>query len=134
MSRLPPGTRPASDNRRDLGRRGEDAAAQWYVRAGYRIAARNWRCSEGEIDLVAVEPGGGTIVICEVKTRSSTSFGSPEEAVTLTKQRRLRRLATRWLARQRPHRAAARSVRFDVVAVMSDRSGALVVDVVQDAF
>jgi putative endonuclease len=134
MSKLPSGNRSGSDNRRDLGRRGEDAAAQWYVRAGYRIAARNWRCSEGEIDLVAIEPGRGTIVICEVKTRSSTAFGSPEEAVTLTKQRRLRRLATRWLSHERPHRAPAWSVRFDVVAVMSDHTGALVVDVVEDAF
>ena len=117
-----------------LGREGEQAAAEYLEKSGFRILARNWRCSEGEIDLVAVEPGGGTIVICEVKTRSSTSFGSPEEAVTVTKQRRLRRLATRWLSHQPPHHAPARSVRFDVAAVMSDRSGALVVDVVQDAF
>jgi putative endonuclease len=134
MSRLSSRTRPSAENRRELGRQGEDTAAQWYERAGYRIAARNWRCSEGEIDLVVVAPDGETVVICEVKTRSSTSFGSPEEAVTLTKQRRLRRLAARWLSQQPPGRTPSWSVRFDVVAVMSDRSGTLVADVFQDAF
>jgi putative endonuclease len=122
----------APDRRRELGRRGEDAAARWYVRAGYRVEACNWRCSDGEIDLIATD--GAVVVICEVKTRSSTAFGTPEEAVTAAKQRRLRRLAARWLSDQRAHGSPTRSVRFDVAAVCGDRSGALVVDVVQDAF
>ena len=96
------------------------------------VEARNWRCADGEIDLIAAHRG--VVVICEVKTRSSTAFGSPEESVTAAKQQRLRRLAARWLAHQRAGGFPRRSVRFDVAAVWPDRSGDLVVDVVQDAF
>jgi putative endonuclease len=122
---------PVANGRRHLGSRGEEAVARWYAEAGYAVLDRNWRCSEGEIDLIAVEPAGGVVVICEVKTRSSTLFGSPEEAVTVAKQRRLRRLAARWLAE---HRTPIRAVRFDVAAVMADRSGRLAVEIVADAF
>jgi putative endonuclease len=131
----PPPT--AAEGRGRLGRLGEEAAARWYSGAGYAVVDRNWRCPAGEIDLVAIEPGGAVVVICEVKTRSSTAFGSPEEAVTVAKQRRLRRLAALWLAGQRESRAArppVGAVRFDVAAVMVDRAGDLVVDVVVDAF
>ncbi len=134
MAKLPSGTGSAAERRRDLGLRGEEAAARWYARAGYDVVARNWRCSEGEIDLIAIDPGGAIIAVCEVKTRSSTAFGSPQEAVTQAKQRRLRRLAARWLSQQRTHGAPLRTVRFDVVAVVDDRSQDPVVDVVLDAF
>jgi putative endonuclease len=125
---------PAIDGRRERGRRGEEAAARWYAQAGYRIVARNWRCSGGEIDLVAVDPVAAVVVICEVKTRSSARFGRPEEAVTAVKQRRLRRLAAQWLSQQRPYGTPTRSVRFDVAAVWDDGAGDLVVDVLEDAF
>src|ERR1700722_5972991 len=81
--------------RRELGRRGEDAVAAWDTTAGDDGVARNWRCAGGEIDLVALGPDG-VVVVCEVKTRSSTAYGSPLEAVTVTKQRRLRQLGARW--------------------------------------
>jgi putative endonuclease len=143
MAPLPPPARPtarsrpptpsAADARRALGRRGEEAAARWYREAGYDIAARNWRCAEGEIDLVVIDPARSVAVICEVKTRSSSAFGSPAEAVTTAKQRRLRRLATRWLA-ERAGGPSLRSVRFDVVAVMDDKAKGLGLEVVHDAF
>jgi putative endonuclease len=120
--------------RRLLGLRGEEAAARWYEAAGYDVVARNWRCSAGEIDLIAVGRSDAVVVFCEVKTRSSMAFGVPEEAVTLSKQRRLRRLAAQWLAEQRLRSTPVRSVRFDVAAVMGDRSHDLVVEIVQDAF
>lgn len=120
--------------RRLLGLRGEEAAARRYEEAGYDVVARNWRCSAGEIDLIAVGRRDGVVVFCEVKTRSSTAFGVPEEAVTFSKQRRLRRLAARWLAEQRLRPTPVRSVRFDVAAVMGDRSHDLVVEIVEDAF
>ena len=78
-----------------LGRFGEDTAAAHLERAGLSLVARNWRCREGEIDIVALD--GELLVFCEVKTRSGLGFGSPAESVSLTKQRRLRVLAARWL-------------------------------------
>ena len=69
--------------------------ARWYADAGYRVLDRNWRCREGELDVVVAR--GSVLVFCEVKTRRSTAFGVPAEAVTVTKQRRLRTLAMRWL-------------------------------------
>jgi putative endonuclease len=114
--------------RQRLGARGEDRAADWYRAAGYEVVARNWRCGEGELDLVVARPG--ELVFCEVKTRASDRFGAPAEAVTIPKQRRLRTLAVRFLAEnQQAMGAAARNIRFDVVAV----SGSTV-DVIEAAF
>jgi putative endonuclease len=114
--------------RQRLGARGEDRAADWYRAAGYDVVARNWRCAEGELDLVVVRPG--ELVFCEVKTRASDRFGVPAEAVTIAKQRRLRTLAARFLA-EHPLDvgAAAGSIRFDVVAVTGSA-----VDVIEAAF
>ena len=129
---LPPSS---ADHRQALGRRGEEAAARWYARAGYDVVARNWRCPDGEIDLVAVDRARAIVVFCEVKTRASTAFGSPEEAVTVAKQRRVRHLGARWLAAERASGRPASSVRFDVAAVLVSRgSGPLDVTVVEDAF
>jgi putative endonuclease len=114
--------------RQRLGARGEDRAADWYHAAGYDVVARNWRCAEGELDLVVGRPG--ELVFCEVKTRASDRFGVPAEAVTIAKQRRLRTLAARFLANHTIDAGvAARSIRFDVVAV----SGTTV-DVIEAAF
>jgi putative endonuclease len=107
-----------------LGRHGEDLAATWYEQRGYTVLERNWRCREGELDLVL--GNGDLIVICEVKTRSSDRFGSPFEAVGRTKQLRLRRLAARWLRERAPFRPA--TVRFDVAGVVGGR-----VEVVESA-
>jgi putative endonuclease len=59
------------------------------------VLARNWRSRQGEIDVIAA--GEGCLVFCEVKTRSSTVYGQPFEAVTRAKQQKLRRLAAEWL-------------------------------------
>ena len=112
--------------RQALGARGEDQAAAWYRAQGYEIIARNWRCKEGEIDLICAKDR--CLVICEVKTRSSTAFGHPAEAVTPAKQQRLRVLATRWLADGEPTFRPAQ-IRFDVAAVLA---GTL--DVIEAAF
>lgn len=90
---------------------------QWYRRRGYVVLDRNWRCRDGEIDLVLHK--SHHIVFCEVKTRTTTAFGHPAEAVTAAKQRRLRRLATVWLGERAPFRPA--SVRFDVATVLAGR-------------
>lgn len=98
-----------------LGARGEDRAAAWYVQHGYEVLARNWRCREGELDLICARDGA--VVICEVKTRSSLAFGHPAEAVTAVKQRRIRVLTARWLADGGPP-FRPREIRFDVAAVL----------------
>ena len=87
--------------------------ASWYADAGYRVLDRNWRCREGELDVVVARDS--VLVFCEVKTRRGTAFGSPAEAVTVTKQRRIRTLAMRWLD-EHPE-ARARTLRFDVASV-----------------
>jgi putative endonuclease len=108
-----------------LGRAGEDLTAQWYEARGYEVLDRNWRGGrDGELDLVLARRR--LLVVCEVKTRSSLAYGHPAEAVTATKQRRIRRLAARWIAE---HRARPREVRFDVACVLPTG-----VDVIEAAF
>jgi putative endonuclease len=99
-------------------------AADWYVDNGYDVLARNWRCREGEIDLIVVQRR--TIVFCEVKTRTSDAFGLPAEAVTRAKRERLRHLAAKWLDESpvRPLR-----IRFDVAAILDGH-----LEVIEGAF
>ena len=96
-----------------VGRYGEDVAAAFVEAAGWRVLARNWRCPDGELDLVALD--GDEVVAVEVKTRRSSSYGHPAEAVTHRKLARVRRLTGRWL---HEHDVRARSVRVDVIAVV----------------
>jgi len=103
-----------TDRRRALGADGEAQAAAWYEARGYDVVARNWRCRDGELDLVVRR--GGVLVFAEVKTRTSARFGAPAEAVTPAKQRRLRRLAMRYLA---DSQTTAAELRFDVVAILA---------------
>jgi putative endonuclease len=110
--------------RAELGRSGEDRAAAWYRARGYAVLERNWRCAAGEIDLICAR--GRTLVVCEVKTRTSTSHGHPLEAVTPAKRQRLRRLAAAYL-RTRPGPWV--EIRFDVAAVLGTEF-----DVVESAF
>lgn len=97
----------------ELGRRGEDLAARYLTDRGLVLLARNWRCREGEIDLVATD--AERLVVCEVKTRSGTRFGEPAESVTPRKAMRIRRVTQAWLA---AHRLPWCEVRFDVLAVL----------------
>lgn len=115
----PPGARQV------LGAEGERRAATWYEAHGYQVVDRNWRCALGEIDLICRRDG--LVVIVEVKTRASTTFGHPAEAVTPAKQRRLRKLAGRWLEGHRDR--SGREIRFDVVAVLGEE-----IQVIEGAF
>jgi putative endonuclease len=117
------------DPRRALGASGEDLVARWYESHGYRVLDRNWRCADGELDVVARRDG--VLVFCEVKTRSSNAYGVPAEAVTHTKARRIRRLAARWLSEGR---VRAPEVRFDVAAVRVRRDAPPEIDVIEAAF
>lgn len=112
-----------------VGKYGERVALRHLEDAGFEILARNWRCAEGEIDIVAWDRG--VLVICEVKTRSGLGFGLPAEAITRRKADRLRRLACQWL---KQHPAGGADVRFDVVSVLRARRGAAVVEHLRGAF
>jgi putative endonuclease len=103
---------------RTLGRYGEDLAARYLSDRGMEVLDRNWRCGHGEIDLVALD--GDCLVVCEVKTRRSTVFGEPVEAVTWRKAARLRRLASAWLA---DHDLRPAGVRIDVVGILRPDAG-----------
>jgi putative endonuclease len=81
--------------RKDLGRRGEDAAVKALQKRGYRILDRNYLCRTGEIDIIAEH--AGCVVFVEVKTRSPRSWEKPEEAITLEKQARIKRAADYYL-------------------------------------
>jgi putative endonuclease len=119
-----------ADARRVLGAAGEQAVAEWYLGAGYEIVDRNWRCREGELDLVVAR--AGEIVFCEVKTRRGVAYGTPAEAVTATKQQRLRVLAMRWLGAHPERRAPG--LRFDVASVLAVRGTTPVIEVIEAAF
>lgn len=93
----------------------ERLAAQFLLRAGMRIIETNYTCKGGEIDLVCDD--GGTVVFVEVKARTSSDFGSPEEFVTPQKRRRLVRAATHYVT---VRKMADRPCRFDVIAVEGD--------------
>lgn len=98
----------------ELGRWGEQLAAEHLAADGIRVIERNWRCRIGELDIIGRD--GDTIVFCEVKTRRGTRLGGPEQAVTARKATRLRRLSGQWLA---THRPGARQVRLDVLTVLA---------------
>ncbi|HSH60632.1 MAG TPA: YraN family protein [Acidimicrobiales bacterium] len=114
-----------TQQRRRLGASGEEAVASWYEARGYEVLVRNWRCREGELDLVLRD--GRKFVFCEVKTRTTDVFGAPVEAVTRSKQMRVRRLAARWLEDEAPVRP--REIRFDVASVLAGT-----IEVVEGAF
>jgi putative endonuclease len=118
MTTGPAAGSPQTVRRRALGLFGESYAARHLVAQGMVLIDRNWRCEAGEIDLVLRD--GRVLVVCEVKTRSSTVYGSPIEAVTEKKAARLRRLAARWLEE---HDLRPDDVRIDLVGVLVPRRG-----------
>jgi putative endonuclease len=113
----------------ERGRWGEELAARWYLRNGYAIVARNWRCREGELDLVVRR--GRPLVFCEVKARAGPGLGGPYEAVTASKRRKLRHLADAFVAAVRPRGS---TYRFDVASVTWRPGRAPEVHLFQDAF
>lgn len=104
------------DRRPHIGRLGEDLAAGYVQRLGWHVLDRNWRTRAGELDIIA--DAGDTLVVVEVKTRATRSFGDPVAAVTPAKLARMRRLAGDWLSGQDRH---WREIRFDVISVELDQ-------------
>jgi len=112
----------------ELGQRGERIAERHLVARGMTVLDRNWRCPQGEIDLVLRD--GDVTVFVEVKTRTSTAFGHPLEAITVQKLARLRRLAGAW-CRVHP---GTDEIRIDAVAVIAPRRAPATVDHVEGVF
>lgn len=110
----------STNARADLAREGELLAARHLTGLGMVVLARNWRCREGEIDLVLRD--GGCLVICEVKTRRGLGHGDPLEAISAVKVRRLRRLAGAFLA-QWEGRGGFDLVRLDAVGILWPAGG-----------
>lgn len=106
-----PAEQPVSN--KDLGKRGEDAAARYLERRGYNILARNWSCKHGEADIVAQDENA--LVFVEVKTRTNCDYGMPEEAVTPAKRNKYERIAASFL---REYPCSETPVRFDVVGLL----------------
>ena len=109
-----------SDDRQKLGRWGEQLAAERLQSLGYVILERNWRCRRGEIDLVA--QAGDVLVFVEVKTRRGRDYGTPEEAITRSKAKRLLELGRRYMLE---HDLEDVEWRIDLVAVELDQQGKL---------
>ena len=112
-----------------LGSRGETLAVATLERAGYAVIATGYRTAAGEIDVVARD--GPCLVFVEVKTRRTKERGTPAEAVTRQKQRRIIAMARDFLAR---HPSDATSCRFDVIAILLPHEGPPVIDHIRNAF
>ncbi|GAW92859.1 YraN family protein [Calderihabitans maritimus] len=109
-----------SKQKKKLGKRGEEEAVRYLRKNGYRILETNFRCRLGEIDIVAKE--GEDIVFVEVRSRTSSLFGLPEETVSWTKQRKLLQLARVYLTAKR---LEGKNFRFDVVGILLGEDGAV---------
>lgn len=104
--------------RRDTGILGEQIACEFLGKNGYEIVEKNYRCAEGEVDIIAVQ--GDTLVFVEVRTKQSKRFGSPEESITPVKKERLRAVAANY-GQNRDGLPVSR--RIDMVAIEMDKKG-----------
>jgi putative endonuclease len=111
-------------NNQSTGASGEEAVAQFLIKADCEIIERNWRIREGEIDIVALHPSG-VFAFVEVKTRSSVAFGHPFEAINRDKAHRMQRLALAWLA---THGCLGCDYQIDVAAVLIQPDGKHVIE------
>jgi putative endonuclease len=105
------------ENTRQKGYAGEDAAADFLLAQGYTIISRNYQAKRGEIDCI-VEAPDGTLVFCEVKSAKSSALGHPAFWVTRAKQRKIVRMAQRYLAE---HRYTSKACRFDVITIYNGK-------------
>lgn len=103
-----------------LGRLGEELASSFLESSGMRVIERNWRCSEAEADLIAMD--GDVLVIVEVKTRSTDHFGDPEDSVDERKQLKMIEAAEAYLEESE----LDPEVRFDIVSVIFDSRSHLI--------
>ena len=106
-------TKPSKPRHLTTGERGEALAARYLEEQGLVVLSRNWRCPDGELDLVLTD--GNKVVICEVKTRTSDHYGAPAEAVDDAKADRIRRLGRQWRTQ---HNVVHVDTRYDIVSIL----------------
>jgi len=117
------------DNKR-LGDIGEKVAIEYLKKQGYRIIETNFKCKQGEIDIIAAD--NDTIVFVEVKTRSSDVYGQPSEAVNYYKQRKIVQVALVYLAQRKLFDWMSR---FDIVEVITDHTDKIInINLIKNAF
>ena len=121
---------PPSDNT-SVGNLGEEIAANLLLAGGFRILERNFRCKGGEVDIIARDPVDKSLVFIEVKTRRGISYGVPQLAVTLFKQRQISKATLSWLSKNRLHDTNAR---FDVIAILLHTDGTHQIEHIKNAF
>jgi len=116
-------------NRDEVAKLGEELARKFLKKRGYRIRETNFRCRAGEIDIVAHQKD--YLVFVEVRTKSSSDFGTPEESITQRKQEKLVALALGYI---NAHQDLPPLWRIDVVAVEVDQGGkAKRIELIQNA-
>ena len=113
----------------ELGKRGEDIAADSLKQNGYRIIQRNYKNKLGEIDIIAKDRK--TLCFVEVKTRTNLKFGHPQEAVTLHKQKKLNKVALSYL---KQYNLLNFPARFDTVSVVFNNQNKIEIKIIKDAF
>jgi len=104
--------------RRDTGIQGEKIARDFLKKRGYHILETNYRCPQGEIDIIARHKD--YLAFIEVRTKRSLNFGSPEESITRTKKERLKTTALQY---RQSHHNLPPLWRIDVVAIELDEKG-----------
>jgi putative endonuclease len=112
----------------ELGKRGEDIAKEYLENKGYQILKMNWRHKRAEIDLIVKQDG--TLVFVEVKTRSSTDFGQPEEFVDWKKEKQLE-FASLYFMEESKHEG---EIRYDIIAITFENKNSYIVNHIEDAF
>lgn len=114
-------------NTKEIGSRGEQAAAAYLRRKGYTVLETNWQHRKLEVDIIATH--GGTLVIAEVKTRHDAQFGEPETFVTRKKQQFLIKAANAYIEQK----GLELEVRFDIIAILNSDAGPRITHI-EDAF
>lgn len=108
------------NRKQTFGRLGEQRATDYLLENNWQILERNWRCKEGEADIIAVDPQDQALVVIEVKTRAGLGYGSPLDSITYEKVRRLRQLAAIY-ARQTQSRLPR--LRVDAIGILWPKDG-----------
>lgn len=121
----------STSGNKGTGELGEDVATNFLIARGYRILERNFRCSGGEVDIIARDPGDKSLVFVEVKARRGLSYGVPQLAITPFKQRQISKASLIWLSKNHLHDTNAR---FDVIAILLHTHTQHTIEHIKNAF